>query len=222
MTARGVVVPINNNMGSLMLGADFEDLFRTGGAQPTPNTLILSDRIELRADPTVGPLNTGPIFDVNSARVISGEIAGGYGSFFAQGEYYNYHIDRSVGGAVNFQGYYAQASYVLTGEARKYDASCGCYGTINPRDPVWAGINGNGGGYGAWEIAARYTHVNLNDMDVLGGVQDSATVGVNWYVNSNMRFMFNWITGRVEKNNIAGTDTGARYNAFAVRSQYAF
>lgn len=59
-------------------------------------------------------------------------------------------------------------------------------------------------------------------MDAPSGVQDSATVCVNRYVSNNMRFMFNWIAGRVEKNDTAGTYTSARYNAFALRSQYAF
>jgi hypothetical protein len=37
-----------------------------------------------------------------------------------------------------------------------------------------------------------------------------------------MRFMLNWINGRVEKRNVAGVDTGAKYNAVAMRAQVAF
>jgi phosphate-selective porin OprO and OprP len=221
-TARGLIVPVNNQYGSLLLGADAEFLFDTGGAAG-PNTLsALRDRIELRIDPgTNALLNTGALANVGGAQVFSGEAAGQTGSFYAQGEYFDYRINR-LGGLpdLHFNGGYAQASYTLTGEHRKYDPVTGAYGGIKPNNP----FNWSAGGWGAWEIAARYTQVRLNDLDILGGEMRNITVGLNWYVNSNIRFMFNWIHGSVAKNTAApaNTDIGAHYDAFAMRTQVAF
>ena len=46
-TARGVVVPVNNATGSLILGADAQFLFDTGGADGTNTLASFSDRIEV-------------------------------------------------------------------------------------------------------------------------------------------------------------------------------
>jgi phosphate-selective porin OprO/OprP len=225
-TARGVVVPINNAYGSLLLGADAAFLFDTGqspGALPgTHNLTTLNDRIEVRIDPgTNALLNTGTIANVSGARVLSAEAAGQVGSFYAQGEFFDYTVSRFNGMSdLRFNGGYAQASYVLTGEHRTYNPVAGAYGTISPKRPVeWST-----GGFGAWELAARFSLVNLNDQDVFGGELRNTTVGLNWYVNNNIRFTFNWIHGEVRKFAPlpANTDLGARYDVFAMRTQVYF
>jgi phosphate-selective porin OprO and OprP len=221
-TARGVIVPFNNQYGSVLLGADVEFLFDTGGAAG-PNTLsALRDRIEVRIDPgTNALLNTGAIANVSGARVFSGEAAAQTGSLYAQGEYFDYRIDRLAGlPDLHLNGGYVEASYVITGERRKYNPVAGSYGGLKPNTPFDWSV----GGWGAWEIAARYTQVKLNDLDILGGEMRNVTVGLNWYVNSNIRFMFNWIHGSVGKNTgaPANIDIGAHYDALATRIQIAF
>jgi phosphate-selective porin OprO and OprP len=222
MTARGVLVPVNNRYASILLGADAEFLFDTGGAVGPSTLPALSDRIELRIDPgTNALLNTGALTNVRSARVLSGEAAAQYGSFYAQGEYFDDRIDRSPGlPGLNFNGGYAEASYVFTGEQRRYNPVAGSYSGIKPNNPFDWGT----GGWGAWEIAARYTQMQLNDLDVLGGEMKNITVGLNWYVNTNVRFMFNWIHGSVAKSAAAPAtgDIGAHYDAVAMRAQVAF
>jgi phosphate-selective porin OprO/OprP len=215
MTGRLVVVPINNDFGSLLIGGDFQYLFDTGGA-PNVNELRLRDRPEIRIDPN-RILDTGTLTNIKSARVLSGEVAGGIGSFYFQGEYFNYAISRDGLTDLTFNGGYAQASYMLTGEKRKYNTSAGSYGGISPKNPFTPH-----GGIGAWELAARYSYVDLNDSVVYGGVQKNLTFGVNWYVNDNLRFMLNWVNGEVEKRNAANIDVGAKYNAVAMRAQVAF
>lgn len=220
-TARGVVVPVNNQNGSLLLGADAEFLFDTGGAAGTNVLSTLNDRIEVRIDPGTNALLsvTGGLANVKSAQVFSGEAAAQVGSFYAQGEYFDYRINRLNGlPDLHFSGGYAQASYVVTGEARKYNPVIGAYGGIVPKNPA----SYQGGGWGAWEIAARYSQMTLNDLNILGGELKNTTVGVNWYVNANVRFMFDWIHGSVAKRNAANADIGASYDAFAMRTQVAF
>jgi len=75
-------------------------------------------------------------------------------------------------------------------------------------------------------VALRYSHADLNDFDaaavVRGGVQRNITLGVNWYPTQNIRFMFNWIHGEVERFNAANVNLGAEYDVFATRMQIAF
>ncbi len=43
-------------------------------------------------------------------------------------------------------------------------------------------------GTGVWEIATRYSHVDMDDNGsslILGGVMDNYTLGLNWYINGN-------------------------------------
>jgi len=86
-------------------------------------TLTFSDRPELRIDPTQ-LISTGAIANVSDAQVYGVEAAGAYGPLFFQGEYYWFNVERNAAtslppiGAPNlkFDGGYAEATFVLTGE----------------------------------------------------------------------------------------------------------
>jgi phosphate-selective porin OprO/OprP len=218
---------------SLHVGADVEFLLEPQhdtitGAQ----TLSLSDRPELRIDPT--PLiSTGAIANVSGAQVYSVEGAATYGPLFLQGEYFWFNIERDAATGLppahapnlQFEGGYAQASYVLTGETHKYDPSQAAYFGVVPDNPFsWAS-----GGWGAWEIAARFSTIDLNDQlgtapGIAGGRQTIYTAGLNWYVNRNIRFMFNYLHGNVAKqvSPTDAADAGAKFDALAMRTQVAF
>lgn len=216
-TGRLVFAPINNEVGSFLFGGDVLYLADTGGA-PGVNEIRMRDRIEVRIDPT-RVLDTGALANVNSALVLSAEAAATVGSFHAQGEYFDYSISRFAQPDLHFKGGYVQAGYILTGEKRKYSSSSGSLDGVNPANPFFWDMTG---GTGAWEIAARYSYVDLNDKTIFGGTQENITVGLNWYLNDNMRMMFNWIHGTVQKTNLANIDRGATYDAFAMRTQFAF
>jgi len=228
-TARVAGQVISGNGYSLHLGADAEFLIRPPHDLVTDAfTLKLSDRPELRIDPTE-IINTGSITGVSAAQVYSAEAAAAYGPLFFQGEYFWYNVARNNVvpslPSLQFQGGYAQASLVLTGETHPYNPATGAYRGINPANPfsLW------GGGWGAWEIAGRISTMNLNDQlgttnGVAGGQQTIYTAGLNWYVNSNVRFMFDYLHGNIAKQ-ISPTnngDAGAKFNAFAMRTQVAF
>jgi phosphate-selective porin OprO and OprP len=114
---------------------------------------------------------------------------------------------------------------VLTGETHPYNAAAAAYGGIKPAHP----FDINGGGWGAWEIAARYSTMDLNNLigtttGVAGGRQNVVTVGLNWYANSNVRLMFDYLHGDISKQ-IGPTnfgDAGSKFDAFAMRTQVAF
>lgn len=218
VTARGVFVPVRTDNFTWLVEGDYLHLFTPAVA----NQLQLRDRPEVRIDPGIRILDTGLLANVESADVFSGGTAFSFNNFYFQGEYFNYRLQRTVGGDLSFQGGYVQAAYTLTGEARRYSESNGAFGGINPRRPFLMGTDN----WGAWEIALRYSHADLNDLDaaapVRGGIQRNITAGLNWYPNQNIRFMLNWIHGEVEKFNAVGVNVGAEYDIFAGRMQIAF
>jgi phosphate-selective porin OprO/OprP len=224
---------LSGNGYSLHLGADAEFLIQpphnlVSGAQ----TLTLSDRPELRIDPTA-LISTGAIANASGAQVYSAEAAGTYGPLYFQGEYYWFNVERNANtglppiGApnLNFQGGYAEASYVLTGESHKYNPASASYGGINPANP----FSLSSGGWGAWEIAGRYSTIDLNDqlastVGIAGGRQTIYTLALNWYLNHNIRLMFDYLHGdvirQISPTNVG--DAGSKFDAFAMRTQIAF
>jgi len=215
---RLVITPINTDVATFLFGGDVLYLAEVGGP-PGVNDLRMRERIELRIDPT-RVLDTHNMSNVDDVRVLSAEVGGAIGPFHAQGEYFDYSISRLRGSSdLHFQGGYVQAGYILTGEKRKYYQHDAAFGGVKPSHPFfWDAA----GGIGAWEIAARYSYMDLNDNLVFGGKQENIVVGLNWYLNDNMRLMFNWIHGTVAKTNLANQDLGAKYDAFAMRTQWAF
>ncbi len=84
-------------------------------------------------------------------------------------------------------------------------------------------------GWGAWEIAARYSTMDLNNLigtstGVAGGRQNVYTVALNWYINRNVRLMFDYLHGDISKQVSATNfgDSGSKFDAFAMRTQIAF
>ncbi|MHB8269468.1 OprO/OprP family phosphate-selective porin [Bradyrhizobium sp.] len=218
---------------SLHLGGDAEWLITPPRNLITgPQTLTLSDRPELRIDPTT-LISTGAIANVSSAQVYGVEAAATYGPLIVQGEYYWFNIDRNANtglppiGApsLKFQGGYAQAGWVLTGETRPYNTAAASYLGIKPKNP----FSLQGGGWGAWEIAGRVSTMDLNDQlgtatGIAGGRQTVYTAALNWYVNGNVRFMLNYLHGDVPKqlSPTSTADAGSKFDAVAMRTQVAF
>lgn len=89
---------------------------------------------------------------------------------------------------IEMDGFYLQAAYTLTGETRGYKAGSGAFAAINPK--------GKGG---AWEVVARYEDA---EVDIPGRSLSSdlerMVLGVNWYVNKNVKFMLNYVDSEVD------------------------
>lgn len=130
-------------------------------------------------------MDTGDLEDATGTLKYGLEAAYQRGPFSAETEYLNVNTDRADNSNLRFHGYHIQASYVLTGESRSYEQ--GNFGSISP--------SGQGG---AWEVAARFSSTDLNDSGVTGGKQRNITLGLNYHVNSNIRFMANLIRSDIE------------------------
>jgi len=147
------------------------------------------------------------------------ELAGVWGPLSAQAEFTG-ALQQGTGGIrdSNLWGCYAYVSYFLTGERRLYELGNGRFGRVKPK----ANFNPTQGGWGAWEIAFRYSYLDLNDNDLTGGRLWDLTTGVNWYLYPNLRLMFNYIHGDVENRvDPLGSVDGAG-NIFQMRAQIDF
>ena len=121
----------------------------------------------------------------DAADLYGAEAALVLGSLSFLGEYVRADLDAESGATLN--GWYATASWFLTGETRGYDTAEGKLGGVKPRR-----IYGAGGG-GAWEIAARVSAVDLNDGAVQEGELDDFTLALNWYLNPHVKCLLNYI-----------------------------
>ena len=180
---------VSGNDYSLHIGGDAEFLIQPPHNLVTQEqTLTLSDRPELHLDPT-RLVSTDALANVSGAQVYSVEAAATYGPLFLQGEYFWFNVERNAAtglppiGAPNlkFNGGYAEASYVLTGETHTYNPRNAAYNGIVPANP----FSLTGGGWGAWEVAGRISRIDLNDQlgtanGVAGGQQTIYTAGLNW------------------------------------------
>jgi len=148
------------------------------------------------------------------------EAATVYGRFSLQFEYMLLNGDAPVGTpGVHYTGWYIHASYFITGEHRKYKTKSGKFARVSPRQ------NFGEGGWGAWQVALRYSTLDLNDDNsaaaYLGGEMDNITVGLNWHLNPNTRFMFNYVHSMVDSGAVPSASAG-NLNIFQARFQIDF
>ena len=155
------------------------------------------------------------ITDGESLTVVGLEAAAASGPFSVQGEYIIADIENTGGQDPMYQGAYAQAAWTLTGESRSYSNKKGAFGGIKPARP----LDPSKGDWGAVELAARYSHLDLNDNGLNGGEMNNITFGANWYLNNYMRMMANLIF--VDTDNSAPTPDDDPTIA-VVRSQVKF
>jgi phosphate-selective porin OprO/OprP len=97
--------------------------------------------------------------------------------------------DAPAVGDPTLRGAYVQAGWFLTGESRSF--SGGTFGRTKPKANY-------GAGKGAWEVALRYSTVDLGDAGVAGGEQSDVTAALNWYLNPVARLMLNYVRADVE------------------------
>ena len=153
-----------------------------------------SFRFRQRPEAHLSPrfVDTGS-FDAESVDLLALEAAVNSGSFHAQGEFITAQADAADLGDPTFDGFYLQAGYFFTGEHRPYTLKQGGFGRIKPNR-----IFAKDGGPGAWELALRYSTLDLSDEAIAGGELDSFTLAVNWYLNPVTRMQINYVTADLQ------------------------
>ena len=185
----------------------------------TNNLASFSNGPELGIDATK-TVNTGNI-DASGITEWGLETAANWKGLYAQAGYFGYQIKRRASSLSDpsFNGWYALATWSLTGEAHAYDPTTASFRGLKPASPLGRD------GFGAWELAARYSTIDLNDNPFLaaaaggvaGGRQDVWSVGVNWYPTNGIRFALDFDNVRVGHPNAPTTNISA--DALALRAQ---
>ena len=209
------------------------------GAAATPRYPVqLRDRPELRLD-GARLVDTGAI-DAKTASVYGAEFGFTSHQFMLESEYFEYRIDRRLTTPATpanprFHGWYVQGAWVLTGESRPYNPAEARFDApkmnynFNPAAGTW----------GAFELAARYSLLDLNFHDcgagkaipaspaacfdaIRGGEQKISAIGLNWYLNPTIRMMLDFQHVDVNRFNAAGLQVGQTFNTIGLRSQFNF
>ncbi len=210
----------------------------TNGLTPITSYVIgLSNTPELRVDGTKF-VNTGNI-NARHASTEGAEFAVQKQNFLLQSEYDHFDVTRTDPGLSNpsFHGWYVSGTWLLTGERRKYNPVTAAFDGPAIARP----FNLSKGDWGAWELTARYSDLDLNYHQgaagaspvadaIRGGEEQNWTAGLNWYPNSTVRFILDWQHVRIDRlspnavlyQTPAGAQIGQSYDAIALRSQFAF
>jgi phosphate-selective porin OprO/OprP len=245
-------LPIYQNNGRELVhvgvSGSWEHATRGGAELADPQSVRFRARPEQRDfsgdldgtvhDGVLNPGNGNRIVDTGAIQAASSTILGTEflwirGPFSVQAEYAWTALQGAVIGGksvrnVAFDGGYLQLSYFLTGENRTYDKRLGRLSPTyfaGPYTPFWFVRDENGAlnwGIGAWEVAARYSHLNLDGGDGLikGGVMDGITLGLNWYLNPNFKIQFEYM--RDYRSHLGAGVTNGYVDGAGVRAQFAF
>lgn len=167
-------------------------------------------------------LNTGRIAGADHFTLLGVENVVNVGAVQFCGEYQTVWLDRENEGQLYFHGGYFYVSYFLTGEHMPWDREKGTLDRIVPFENFFlvdTARDGVRGGWGAWQVAARYSTADLVDDNIQGGIGESVTLGVNWYWNPWSRMQFNYIYGNIYDNalNAAGGIDYGDYHILGTR-----
>jgi phosphate-selective porin OprO and OprP len=140
-------------------------------------------------------VNTGTLTNVDHVHTFGLEGLWVYGPLSVQAEAMAATVDRATAATAVLDGAYVQAGYFLTGEHRPYDRTNGAIDRVKPFEDFFLVGTDSGleRGIGAWELALRFSHIDLNDDTISGGEMDNLTLGVNWYCNPNCKVVFNYV-----------------------------
>jgi phosphate-selective porin OprO/OprP len=116
-------------------------------------------------------------FEASSTTHFGLEANYAQGPFSIIGEYATARPDIPVGQDPVFRGFYLLGSWVLTGEQRDYDRTRGTVKRILPK-----------GRWGAPELVARYSSVDLSSNGIDGGRYDRIEMGANWWATTRWKF----------------------------------
>lgn len=205
LTARVTGLPYYEESGKRLI-----HIGAAGGLiEPDGETLRFRSRPEAHLAPRFVDTRA---FEADRAYRMGAEAAAVFGPWSIQGEYMQTRVEAAAGDP-SFDGFYVFGSWFVTGENRPYRRSAGAFDRVKP-----ARNFAFGGGPGAWELAVRYSRLDLNDEMISGGRLQDITGAVNWYLNPNMRLMMNYIFADLERGPVEGENA----HIFQTRLQFDF
>jgi phosphate-selective porin OprO/OprP len=224
--------PIRGENYDVHIGANLQSILNPADTTAGPvssRAVRLQERPELRVS-GLRLVDTGAI---NSDGLTAYGLEGGasFKNFYAAGEWYKIDVNRQGTSPFDpsFSGWYVQGAWTLTGERHAWSNANGGFTGIKPAKP----FDRSKGTWGALELAARYSVLDLNDRDgvagaatptggIRGGEQKVTTVGLNWYPNNTVRFLLDYQWIRVDRLNATGGSLDTDVDVVSLRSQFAF
>lgn len=198
-SGRATWAPINDGTSALHLGASYSYENLNKGS---PNATAVSNYAGRRG-PSLTMATTTAAVGTNDTEIGTYGLEAAYfnGPFFVQSEYAHGSYGQTNGSSQDVDAFYVQGSWMLNGGMKVYKGATGVFGS-----PAVAGK-------GLWELTARWDTMENNDL--LNTKTTSTILGVNYYINPNMRVMLNWTQGENDK-------TGDEPSQIALRTQFAF
>ena len=244
---RGTFLPYKTKQSLLHIGANANVIVTPAATGPSlaglgaATPVRLRERPELRVDGT-RLVDTGAI-DADQLTAFGLELALQHKAATLQAEHFWIDVDRRASPLADpsFSGWYLQGAWTITGESRRYNTANGGFDSPRVTKPFKLG-----GDPGAWELAARYSVLDLNyragglgtvpiPAAIRGGEQKILSLGVNWYPNNTVRFLADYQHVEVDRMSLGGTAFGAgaltppagasvgqTLNIWSLRTQYAF
>jgi phosphate-selective porin OprO/OprP len=231
--ARGTYAPIMTADDAVHLGASvrYRD---TGGENGFTYSAAANTAYKPQTSTGGVLLSTGAVG--KSDTTIAAEAAWKHKTVSVQGELAQIKVNRVAttqsaangGKDFNIVTGYASASWFPTGETRPYNAA-GQFGKVKILKPI------DKGGMGAFELAGRYDYADLTKMSpnavtalasqpglATAGTYKGLTAGVNWYPQSNVRFMANVTKAKVNNRRIGAIENDADVTVVQARMQIEF
>jgi len=178
LIGRGTVIPLES--------VNENSLFHLGAGVRYSNA---KSGIQYATEPE---FNQAPLFvdtgllAAESTMLYDLEAAWRWGPLLLNGEFVMNQVEDATAGDPVFSGYYLMANYILTGEMRPYNKRSGLFLPV----PIAKSVND--GGWGAWELSARYSNLDLNEGTVTGGDMDVYSLGLNWWLSTSASVGINY------------------------------
>jgi phosphate-selective porin OprO/OprP len=206
--ARAAGLAVKTEEVALHLGASALWSFRPPRDEEGQRAIDLSAAPELEIDRRDPPLDAGSMA-ADGARAGGLELGLGWRGVQLQAEAYRIEIDRASGGTRRFEGWYVQASSVLVGRPREW----------KPDRASWSAPRAEDGArWGAVEVGARLSRLDLNDGEVRGGRQTAYAAALGWWPREAFGLLaqYQWV-------DVRGAETGDRaFHTLALRAQLRF
>lgn len=196
VAGRATWAPISSGTETLHLGAWFSHENANQGSANLTATANYAGR-------------RGPLLNIatttgasrNQVNAYGLEVAGLFGPVFVQSEYVMSTFGQPLNRDQDVETFYIQGSLMLNGGRKAYKPANAVFGSPRVTDK------------GLWELTARYDQIE--NQDLINREASSWILGVNYYLNPNLRFMFNYTQGEDE---FTGDETGQ----YALRTQFSF
>jgi phosphate-selective porin OprO/OprP len=218
----------SQGLSNFQVGFNYGMMIYTGGTGAGGGVVNLQDRPQMRVDGT-RLISTGNV-NAKTGDMYSFDFQTNFDNFYLAGEWSHFSLDRQCGAGTftsgscfggnaftvadhpSFEGWYVEGTWILTGETKPYTAQAinnevGAFGNPVPSRPF--SLDGNS--WGTWEVALRYSDANLNYnpgqlanatqlAGITGGDERIITLGLNWYLNRNVKIQVNDMIVRVKRS----------------------